>query len=126
MKNNLTISNLFKLTVGSMFWLLDKNNTFPARTPPTIQSPNSDHNGASYPVFQLKYKMVRSRSDKAGEERVYDIDCPADRPPLGWNFEISAKGKNSSQRSRAVVGGSQFVLCAVIRKVPSTKAKSNK
>ena len=125
MKNNLTISDLFKLAVGSCFWILDygTNNTIPARTPPTIQSPNPNHNGASYPVFRLNYKVVTSRIRKAGKERVYDVKCPGDRPPLGWNIRIVG---NSIETSRVVVGGSRYVLCAVIRKVPSTKAKSNK
>mmetsp|Transcript_3917 Transcript_3917/g.9188 ORF Transcript_3917/g.9188 Transcript_3917/m.9188 type:complete len:414 (+) Transcript_3917:547-1788(+) len=123
MKNNLTISDLFKLAVGSCFWILDygTNNTIPARTPPTIQSPNPDHNGASYPVFRLKYKVVTGRIRQAGKERVYDVKCPGDRPPLGWNIRIVG---NSIETSRVVVGGSRYVLCAVIRKVPSTKAKS--
>ena len=64
----------------------------------------------------IKYRMVTSRVKDAEKERTLNIKVPADRPPSDWNIEITAKGKNSSQRSRADVGGSQFVLCAIIKK----------
>lgn len=114
MENNVTIQDLYKLPAGSPFWLLDLRQDFPARMPLVIKSPNPKHQGAPFPVHQLKYGMVQSRVAKAGKERVYDIDCPADRPPLDWNIEIV--GKHSKTLSRAEVGGSVFVLCAVKKK----------
>mmetsp|Transcript_3913 Transcript_3913/g.9170 ORF Transcript_3913/g.9170 Transcript_3913/m.9170 type:complete len:280 (+) Transcript_3913:169-1008(+) len=58
--------------------------------------------------------FLRSRSSGPSSS----IRCP---PSLDWGLEIVS---HSRETSRAVVGGSQFVLCSVIKKAPSTKAKS--
>ena len=76
-----------------------------------LQAPGRILPGVS---LEVRHGTVQSRVAKASKERVYEIDCPADRPPSDWNIEIV--GKHLKSLSRAVVGGSQFVLCAVIKK----------
>ena len=110
MENNVSISDLYKLPHGSLFWLLDVKQKVPARMPPTIKSPDPSHKGASYPAYDMLFNMVRSKVPRKGKERVYDIKNPADRPPSGWNIAIASRKK---EHSRADFGGSQFVLCAI-------------
>ena len=59
---------------------------------------------------QASRLTMTSRVAKASKESVYDIDCPAERPPSGWNIEVVGKTK---ALSRARVEGSVFVLCAI-------------
>ena len=105
-ENNQTISALYSLADGTRFWILDRNEKFPAQMSTMIPS----HNGESYPVYKLKYSMVTSRVAMASKGRVLDIKCPAEQPPSGWNIEIVGKTK---ALSRARDGGSVFVLCAI-------------
>jgi hypothetical protein len=111
-ENNESIAPLYQLPAGTMFWLLDMKQDFPAAMPPRIVSPNPNHGGASYRAYRLKYGMVRSRvTSRDCGDKVYDRRASADRPPAGWAIEIV--GKHSMRLSRATAGGSRFVLVKV-------------
>jgi len=111
--NNESIAPLYQLAPGTMFWLLDAKQEFPAAMPPSIVSPNPMHGGASYRAYRLRCGMVRSRvTSRDRGDKVYDRRASADRPPDGWAIEIV--GKHTRALSRATIGGSRFVLVKVV------------
>jgi hypothetical protein len=109
-ENNRLAKLIYAIPFGSPFWLLDKNQPFPADMPPTLKSRNPKHQDASFPVYRIKYDNIRGRLPRDGKQkkRVIKVKIPAVAPPEGWDMAVEGDTK---VHSRTTFGGSQFILC---------------